>query len=90
MNLESTAVPEDVLNDLLAQAHRAHDVIASALDRPFTIMTEGHAWTGPTAARVFADDLADRRTDLSTIATGLLDETEEYVRLMSPRLDQAA
>lgn len=78
------------LDQLLAAAQRAHEAIATALDRPHAIMAEGHTWTGPTTAAAFCDDIGFRRRDLQNRADDVLDEIRHALAEVPAALDHAA
>jgi hypothetical protein len=69
----------EVLEELLELARQAG--IAEALDRPFQIMSDGDAWTGPTKATEFTEDIGHRRGDLVDIAEQLIEEIDAELQV---------
>ncbi|WP_166354918.1 hypothetical protein [Phytoactinopolyspora limicola] len=64
----------EALTEMLERAEGLQDDINEALDDAVGIMESGDAWTGPTTAAAFLDDLEDRQRDLPSLAEHLVDD----------------
>ncbi|WP_166350932.1 hypothetical protein [Phytoactinopolyspora limicola] len=62
------------LSEILSMAQGLEEDIAEALDDAFRIMDSGEAWTGPTTATTFLEDLGYRKDDLPRLAERLVED----------------
>lgn len=65
------------LTELLNMAEDMQEDIAEALKDAHRIMDGAEAWTGPTTAATFLEDLGYRHEDLPGIAQRLVDDIRE-------------
>lgn len=64
----------EALQELLTTAEGKQEAIAEALKDAHRIMDEGEAWSGPSTAKTFLEDLGYRHEDLPGLAQQLVDD----------------
>ncbi|AYY12464.1 hypothetical protein EF847_06840 [Actinobacteria bacterium YIM 96077] len=65
------------IEEILQDAEAVQADIAEALDEAHRIMNDGEAWTGPTTAQAFLDELEERKGNMPRLAERLVEDIRD-------------